>query len=168
MLSPCEGCGSNWLSTILDKGALNYYCSNDNSQEEEIVEEALEDVILFVSKFSGVDFIKDLHEYESVKDESIVLGLLSWYCIVVGVIDEEGCIICIFQPEDGFSCKQEYNQDCGLEDSLSNNVSPHHSCNNEFSSAIRCFQKKFIARWFSCKGKSSTSIHNQVNPEHLD
>jgi len=78
VLLPSERGGSHRLASILDECNLDQNSSNNDAQEEEIVEETMENVVFFLSKLSWVNLIEDLHEYEGVEDYSVVLGLLCW------------------------------------------------------------------------------------------
>lgn len=69
---------SNWFTTILYKCNLHNYSDKDYTDKESVVEEAFEYVVLECAQFSGVDLVEDLHKHESVEDQSVVLGLLSW------------------------------------------------------------------------------------------
>jgi hypothetical protein len=52
MLFPCKRVASDWLATILDHAYLDNNGSNDDNNEENIVEKAMENVVLKLSKFS--------------------------------------------------------------------------------------------------------------------
>lgn len=85
--------GTYWYSTVLNEEVLHDNRTNNDAQEQEVVEESGEDVVLLESKLSGVDFVEDLHKDKGVEDQSVVLSLLgSSKCAIDWVNDEEGKI----------------------------------------------------------------------------
>jgi hypothetical protein len=105
---------------------LHYNRAQDDSEEEEIVEETVEDIVLLGSDLPGIDLIEDLHEDEGVEDQTEVLGFLSGGEGTVDRInDEEWDIGIVGIAEHLFAAKKQHKQDCDLEDSLPHNVSPH-------------------------------------------
>jgi hypothetical protein len=63
--------------------------------------------------------------------------------------------------------EQEDNKDSDLEDSLSNDVSPHYSSYNALCSFVGWLIKDIVGGWLGSKSKSTTCVHDQVYPEHL-
>lgn len=98
-----EWAWSDWFATVLDKEDLHNDGDEDDTDEEGIVEESLEYVVLKCTKFSGVNFIEDLHKHESIEDQSIVLGLFSWDIALCAVFNIEWSVLIICKSEDLFS-----------------------------------------------------------------
>jgi hypothetical protein len=66
---------SDWLSSVLDHHDLHDDSHDHDEQEEAVVEESLEHIVLVSTKLSGVDFVEDLHENESVEYHCVVIAL---------------------------------------------------------------------------------------------
>lgn len=141
---------SNWFATILDKNTLNNNCENDNEEEEEVVEKSVEDVVFFHSKLSCIDFVEYLHKDKHVEDQSVVLGLQSWLFNTINSFIEWSSFLIIRNAKQVLTEEEHYNQEHSLENSLTNNISPHNWSHNKFCSAVRRFLKNIIAGWFSC------------------
>ena len=86
----------------------------------------MEDVVLLESKFSSIDLIEDLHKYESVEDQGVVLSLL---CSSEGagywINNVEGKILVVGISEEAPTTEKQDQKDSDLEDGLSQDVSPH-------------------------------------------
>ena len=65
-----------------------------------------------------------------------------------------------FEEHDG--------QDDAVVDTVEDDSSPHLRSNDIFVSGIRHSCQKFIEGWFGGQGQSCKSVHDQVDPEHLN
>lgn len=160
------------MTSVLDQGNLDYNGQKDHKCKEEVVEETSEHVVFLVSEFSGVDFIEDLAEDEGVEDHCVVEGLLSGNHGSVCLRYVERCQTnfgrVVSVTKDLFASKEHGQKKSGLIKGLSHDVSPHNWGDNEFSSLVGFSSQQVFSRWFSCKCECSESIHDKVNPEHLD
>lgn len=84
MLLKSERNSTHGGATILNHDDLNGTSSENNCEEEEVIEEAMEDVVLMFTKLTRVDFIEDLHENEGMEDQSEMLELVE-----VGLVNVE-------------------------------------------------------------------------------
>ena len=73
-----------------------------------------------------------------------------------------------FDVKDPWAGKQHDRQDDDLEYGVEAYKSPHFWCNDIFVAAVRHPLEQFVLRRLCCKGESSESIHDQIDPEHLD
>ena len=76
VLLPSQGAGPDWLSTELYKQDLDTDGTDDDGDEEEVVEETGEDVVLLDAELAGVYLVEDLHEHEGVEDQGVMFDLL--------------------------------------------------------------------------------------------
>ncbi len=87
------------MTSVLHHNALHDNSEDYDNDEKQVVKEALEDVVLFFSKLSTVDFIEDLHEDESMEDQSEVLNFINsgndftfnhcvkWFAVIVFITE---------------------------------------------------------------------------------
>lgn len=73
------------FTTVFNHGELNDNSGNYNDQEEFVVEEMLKNVVFIILKFSGVDFIEDLKEYENIEEYGVVFT-----CFIIPVFNSDG------------------------------------------------------------------------------
>lgn len=69
--------GLDCLTTDLNHCHLDYKGENGYEKEQEVVEEALEDIELSILNLSGVDLVEKLHENEHLEDHCIVKKFLT-------------------------------------------------------------------------------------------
>ena len=74
MLSDTQSNSLQRLPSKLDTGELDYESHNHNYEEERVVEEVFEDVYFLSFELTGVDFVEDLEQDESVEEVAIVLS----------------------------------------------------------------------------------------------
>jgi len=60
-------------------------CTNNNHQEQFVVEEVLENVVLVSFEFSCVDLIENLKQHKNVEEDRVVLS-----CFIIPVSDSNG------------------------------------------------------------------------------
>lgn len=135
VLIPGKWAGSDSLATILNQNDLDGDGADDDQQEEGVVEESGEHVVLVDTELTGIDFVEDLHHDESIEEHGVMLNFLRRNGIssdwVIGV---QGLFISVSEVEDLLSSEEIYYENCSLEESLTNNVSPHDSSDDEFVS----------------------------------
>lgn len=73
------------LASELDDTELNDEGEDQDSHEQRVVEEVLEDVDFLVLELSSVDFIEDLKQHEDVEEDGVVLA-----CLIIPVLHSDG------------------------------------------------------------------------------
>lgn len=69
----------------------------------------------------------------------------------------------------GGRSNEQYDKKNGnLKEGLTKKVSPHDWVYNEFLSTLRFSVHESVGRRFSSQSKSGESIHDHVNPQHLN
>ena len=56
---------------------MNKESDDEDDQEERVVEEVFKDVDLAFFEFSGIDFVEDLHQDETVEENTVVFSVFS-------------------------------------------------------------------------------------------
>ena len=181
---------SKRTSTVLDHNPLNDEGEDSDANEPGVVAEAREDIEFTVTKLTGIDLVEKLHEDESLEDDCVKLTLLGgftelvipscnlscckrWICFInllfnVFFVVVEWIILFVLETEKLGSVDEKDHQNDKLIKSLAKDVSPHDSVNDLLGLAGRLAIHKGIMGWLSSKCEGSKSIHNEVNPEHLD
>jgi len=109
---------------------LNYDGENFYRKEEPIIEESLEHIIFILFEFSAVDFIEDLKEHENLEKQSV---MNSFFNIPNAQIISKAR----WDIKKNRSFEQNNCEDDDLEDSLSEDISPHVRGDDWFISGIR-------------------------------
>jgi len=147
-----------------------------DDNEHPVVEKVGENVVFALSKLAGVDLVEQLHEDEGLENyrvhENLLSGLLYdpaltkvGFNLLKGGV--EGIRLIVNDVEHFATPEEEDEKDDDLEDSLANDVSPHDGVDNHVSLSGGLADKNCIAGGLSSEGKSSESVHDQVDPEHL-
>lgn len=140
-----QGGGADRHAPVLHEEVLHDAGAQDDAQEEQVVEEAMEDVVLLRSELPRVDLVEDLEEDEGVEDERVVLGLLGGgEGAIDGVDDEEGHAGFVGVPEKARSTEEKDEKDCDLEDGLPKDVSPHDRGDNTLGALVRGVVKDIL------------------------
>ena len=145
MLLPGKRNCSDRLATILNEGALYNNGKNNDEKEEQVVEETLENIV-DLAQLTGVDLVEHLHEHEGMENEGIVLNLLIVHhlnCLTINCysVVEINTLI-ILKSEDLFATKEKGHKYDDLEESLTNDISPHVICNDLVVSGVGLSLKK--------------------------
>lgn len=76
MLTLGQRNSSKRLTTELDARNLDHNGDDQDENEERVVKEVLEDVDLGLFQLSGIDFVEDLHQDESVEEDTVMSSIL--------------------------------------------------------------------------------------------
>jgi len=168
-------------------------CKDQDTEEEFVVEELLENIEISFSNFSTVDVVEDLEEHEGVKDPGKMLELLlailiSFYirfpCNILGLIiaiigivrrfkwawrnTTCWCIELVVKITHGLSAKHKNNHDNCVPGRNTDNLSPD-SFTQQRIIGIHGFALDHVLKWgLSRQCKSGEYIHDQVDPQELD
>lgn len=126
---------SDWFSSVLNEKVLDSNGEDNDEDEKIIVEESREDVVLVGSKFTRIDLVEDLHEDKGIEDDGEVNSLLvvleheisellSSHAFGYRVSGLESIDI-IGESEHLLAEEDQANENSGLVDALSKNVTPH-------------------------------------------
>lgn len=100
----------------------------------------------------------------SNSDDSDVLRVVSQ----VILIHVEIHVVWVGVAKD-FSAEDESQEDSSdLENGLSDNIAIDDIVDDVISASFRESVEKHVSRSFSCKGKSSKGVHDQIDPKDLD
>ena len=69
---------SKRMSSKLDTRYLNDDCDDEDEDKEWVIKEVAKYIDLGFFKFTSIDFIKDLHQHKSIKENTVMLTTL--YC----------------------------------------------------------------------------------------
>ena len=171
-----EWVGAHVATTELDNDHLNTEGEENDANEHPVVEEVLEDVELMLTELTGVDLVEQLHEDEGLEHHSVAFNFHSWLVghptsfrvrcnlICIGI---ERIVVLILNAEDFSVLVHENKENNDLEDSLTENVSPHDFVDDSISLFGWLAVHEAVIGWLSGKSKSSKGVHNQVDPEEL-
>jgi len=197
VLSQAERSSAHDHATVLAHPHLHDDDEQEDSDEFKVVEEVAEHVVLLVTKFARVDNVEDRHHHEDLEDhgEECALGsrvIVSAGCISskckapdgrvflfqVGLVKdlihpvfldiEWLVLIVILKIEKAHSSKQEDQENNDLVECMSENVAPHDGVDDLLVACVGLAFQKFFIRRLGCQGEGSKSVHDQVDPEHLD
>jgi len=180
---------SERTTTILDHSPLNDKGEDGDANEPWVVAEVGEDVVFTVTKLTSIELVEQLHEDKALEDNCVKLAFLGGSAKLVIPFSFLSCgEWCIFQLHlvnvffsviewrVSFECEtkkigseeKKSHQDDELVESLAEDVSPHDSVNDLLGLAGRFTVHECIIRWLGGKCEGGKSVHNKVNPEHLD
>ena len=159
MLASTQWGGLDGSATDFNEGNLDDDCDEFNEDEHGVVAEIFKDIDLVSLELSGIDFIEDLHEDESVEDNSVMYGVFGGPMLV---LNTRGDI------QDLGAEEKKNDQHNNLIDGLTKDISPHDTIDEVLVSAIGLSLEEFIFGGFSGKGQRSKGIHDKIDPEHLD
>ena len=107
-----------------------------------------------------VDFVEDLHEYERVEDDSVVLSGRGKHIVDIS--------IAVWYIKPHWTAVQNDNQDNELVHTVSANKQQHSPGDQWLLPAIWLPLEEFVCWLFSSESKTSKRVHDEVDPEQLD
>jgi len=161
-------------ASVLDHQDLDTNCGEDNREEEEVVEEAGEDVELFLAEFSCVDLVEDLDEDEGMEDQGIVSKLVSYILshlialtFLVAFVHhsvETLLVIVVVKAENGLPCEEEDEKNNDLINSLAHYVADHDRGHDVVVTWVWLILEQGFIRALGSKRKGSKSFNDQFYP----
>lgn len=153
--------------------------------------------IQFFMQFSSVDEVEDLHHHKSIEDEGEMARICSEFQkdrfivsstrdgketatpdsashhsvrpLVLRMGGKDSAVegIHILRNE-GFATEDKDHHHDELEDSLTYDVLQHGARYDVLIAAMRRALEQFISRFLGSKGQRGKSVHNEIDPKHLN
>lgn len=161
MLRSREGHQHEGTTSELDDEKLADKDANDNQNEEVVVGNVAEHIDVILGQLSRVEEIEDLQENERVKENAQMHARLA---IPVLLVQPDGAL----HIKNLRSPEQDDDQNNYLENGTDHDEAPHLRSDDLLCARVGHAEKKLIGRRLSCQCESSQSVHNQVDPQHLN
>lgn len=169
-------------------------CNHQDTEEEFVVEEVLDDIEISFSNFSAVDVVEDLEEDEGVKDPSemfklflaivvsfnssvkFFLSCLEIFQFLVRSLWVQStwmcsacwCIGFVVKITHGLSEEHENNHDDCVPGRNTDDLSPDSFAQNWVFGIDGFTLDDVLEWWLSRQSKSGEDVHDQVDPQELD
>ena len=143
-----------------------------------VVEEVSKDVELALTQLPRIDHVEQLHHDEDIEHNGVHFDLGGWLTFLIcGAwvctnplrVGVERIAVLVLDSKELLAVEKKGKEHTNLLDAVHENVSPHCAIDDHGVSAfwVSVFYNTFT-RWLGSQRQGSKSVHNEIDPKHLD